>query len=358
MASLWDTMISEDHLSIHPIAPRKYSVRTKRLSGCNYHKNFLQFQRRSSEASPLLTSNNYNHQVSQQQQQQQQQHNHWIFSSPESTSSTGSSTKRISVHSPSSTSTTAASSSRYLLSTPRKTERRASDRGPTSSTSTLSACTAASYSPMSPVPSPSTFHLGVSKGCQNISEVQSSSSAPLPLPPVVERFDMAGSPFLPTSYHIDEEQCSSTVALNGTTTPMVGAGAQVRHLLYAATTRGAGHHGIKAALLSRATTSTTTTTGNSNGGGSGLLPSTSSSSVTDPMSSSTLAKMMMTSSSHAQELESNDDGDHNNCDDEMTPANILQPSSYTFRRRNAIVEGSEDAPKRSVFSDSYSSGSE
>ncbi|KAF8926338.1 hypothetical protein BGZ52_005726 [Haplosporangium bisporale] len=92
--------------------------------------------------------------------------------------------------------------------------------------------------------------------------------------------------------------------------------------------RGAGHHGIKA--LGRASGS---------GSGSSPLPSSSSVPVKMPTGRS-------------------DEVDDDMSDDEdASQAHMFQPSSYTFRRRNAIVEGSEDAPKPSEFSDS-ASGSE
>jgi hypothetical protein len=187
--ALWDTMMVEDHLK----SSGKYCIRTKRLSGHHHHNNkYLQFQRRSSEA----TLADFDHHRSQR---------HWVFTSPTSTFSSSSS-----FSSPSSTT----SSGRFLLSNYRRTDRRASDRGPTSS----------SCLPMS-VHSPSTFQLGVSTRSQP-SEVSSSLS----LPPVVERFEMVGSPFLPVSYQ--------------ETSPSFDATSLSSQRHYAA--RGAGHHGIKA----------------------------------------------------------------------------------------------------------------
>lgn len=266
----------EDHLK----SSGKYCIRTKRLSGHHINNNkYLQFQRRSSEA----TLTDFDHHRS--------HHHHWVFTSPSSTFSSS-----ASFSSPSSTT----SSGRFLLSNYRRTDRRASDRGPTSSSHS-------SYSPMSPVPSPSTFQLGDSTRSQP-SEVSSSLS----LPPVVQRFDMVGSPFLPVSYQ--------------ETSPSFDATSLCSQRHYAA--RGAGHHGIKA--LGRASGS---------GSGSSPLPSSSSVPVKMPTGRS-------------------DEVDDDMSDDEdASQAHMFQPSSYTFRRRNAIVEGSEDAPKPSEFSDS-ASGSE
>lgn len=263
----------EDHLK----SSGKYCIRTKRLSGHHHHNNkYLQFQRRSSEA----TLADFDHHRSQ---------HHWVFTSPTSTFSSSSS----SFSSPSSTT----SSGRFLLSNYRRTDRRASDRGPTSSSSCL---------PMS-VHSPSTFQLGVSTRSQP-SEVSSSLS----LPPVVERFEMVGSPFLPVSYQ--------------ETSPSFDATSLSSQRHYAA--RGAGHHGIKAL-------------GRASGSGSGSSPLPSSSSVPVKMSTGL----------------SDEAGDDESDGEDASQAHMLQPSSYTFRRRNAIVEGSEDAPKPSEFSDS-ASGSE
>ncbi|KAG0036224.1 hypothetical protein BGZ82_004521 [Podila clonocystis] len=276
--ALWDTMMVEDHLK-----SGKYCIRTKRLSGHHHHNSkYLQFQRRSSEATLI----DFDHHRSL---------HHWVFTSPESTTSTS-----FSLSSPSTT-----SSGRYLLSSHRRTDRRASDRGPTSSSSSTI------DSPMSSVPSPST--------CQSTRTHTSEVSSPLSLPPIVERFDMVGSPFLPTSY----QETSSFEA------SALSSSSSSRH--YAA--RGAGHHGIKA--LGRASGS---------GSGSSPLPSSSSSS----------APVKMAPSGGP----SNDGADDDESDDEDdAQANMHQPSSYTFRRRNAIVEGSEDAPKASEFSAS-GSGSE
>ncbi|KAG0344899.1 hypothetical protein BG005_001578 [Podila minutissima] len=281
--ALWDTMMVEDLLK-----SSKYCIRTKRLSGhhnnINSNNRYLQFQRRSSEATLI----DFDHHRSQR---------HWVFTSPESSTSNS--------FSLSSSSTT--SSGRYLLSSHRRTDRRASDRGPTSSSSSSSTI----YSP-SPVPSPSTC-------LSTRTHTSEVSASPLSLPPIVERSDMVGSPFLPTSY---QETSSEDSALSSSSSS--------RH--YAA--RGAGHHGMKA--LGRV----------SGGSGSSPLPSSSS-------SSSAPVKMAPgggPSNEGADDYES--DGE-----DDAAQANMHQPSSYTFRRRNAIVEGSEDAPKASEFSAS-GSGSE
>ncbi|KAF9369084.1 hypothetical protein CPB97_003931 [Podila verticillata] len=280
--ALWDTMMVEDHLK----SSGKYCIRTKRLSGHHNNNNkYLQFQRRSSEATLADFDHHRSH-------HHRSHHHHWVFTSPSSTFSSS-----ASFSSPSSTT----SSGRFLLSNYRRTDRRASDRGPTSSSSL------SSYSLMSPVPSPSTFQLGDSTRTQP-SEVSSSLS----LPPVVQRFDMVGSPFLPVSYQ--------------ETFPSFDATSLCSQRHYAA--RGAGHHGIKA--LGRASGS---------GSGSSPLPSSSSVPVKMPMGPS------------------DDVGDDVSDGEDASQAHMLQPSSYTFRRRNAIVEGSEDAPKPSEFSDS-ASGSE
>ncbi|KAG0339351.1 hypothetical protein BG000_002322 [Podila horticola] len=271
--ALWDTIMVEDHLK-----SGKYCIRTKRLSGHHHNNKYLQFQRRSSEATLI----DFDHHRS---------HHHWVFTSPESTTSTPFSF---------SSSPSATSSGRYLLSSHRRTDRRASDRGPTSSPSSTV------YSPMSPLPSPSTFQ----STRTHTSEVSSPS-----LPPLVERFDMVGSPFLPTSY----QETSFEAAMSSSSSS--------RH--YAA--RGAGNHGIKA--LGRA----------SGGSGSSPLPSSSSSSP---------VKMAPSGGSSEGADDEESDGE-----DDASAANMHQPSSYTFRRRNAIVEGSEDAPKASEFSAS-GSGSE
>ncbi|KAG0075976.1 hypothetical protein BGZ92_002634, partial [Podila epicladia] len=273
--ALWDTMMVEDHLK-----SSKFCIRTKRLSG--HHNNinnsrYLQFQRRSSEATLI----DFDHHRSQY---------HWVFTSPESPTSTSSSSST--------------SSGRYLISSHRRTDRRASDRGPISSSSSPST----TYSP-SPVPSPPT--------CQSTrTHTSEISASPLSLPPIVERFDMVGSPFLPTSYH---EISSEASALSSSSSS--------RH--YAA--RGAGHHGMKA--LGRV----------SSGSGSSPLPSSSS-------SSSAPVKLAL-SGGHSNE---GIDDDETDVEDDAAHASMHQPSSYTFRRRNAIVEGSEDAPKASEFSASGS----
>ncbi|KAF9320516.1 hypothetical protein BG003_005902 [Podila horticola] len=273
--ALWDTIMVEDHLK-----SGKYCIRTKRLSGHHHNNKYLQFQRRSSEATLI----DFDH---------HRPHHHWVFTSPESTTSTSFSF---------SSSPSATSSGRYLLSSHRRTDRRASDRGPTSSPSSTV------YLPMSPLPSPSTFQ----STRTHISEVSSPS-----LPPLVERFDMVGSPFLPTSYQENSFESA-----------MTSSSSSSRH--YAA--RGAGHHGIKA--LGRAS------------GGSGSSPLPSSSSSSSPV------KMAPSGGSSEGADDEESDGE-----DDASAANMHQPSSYTFRRRNAIVEGSEDAPKASEFS-ANGSGSE
>ncbi|KAF9412534.1 hypothetical protein BGZ94_001011 [Podila epigama] len=122
---------------------------------------------------------------------------------------------------------------------------------------------------------------------------------------MIDRCGLAGSPFLPASRD-DAYDAMMNMALS------------------LAVTRGAGHQGVK---------------GQSRVGGDGGNGNGHDSEIS-------------TGVSKGDEDEDNDE----DCDDSAPCPR--EPSSYTFRRRNAIVEWSEDAPKPNAYSSFCSSSSE